>query len=125
MRDRYNQTKIKILAACHFLEENGQVINNTRLQKLTKKSSKQISVHLYRLSVIYPYLSQKVDHKKTDGCCLKFTIKKEGRSVYKKLLARYNQGLDLNLRETNPKPSAFKLNGVHGEGEKSISSTMS
>lgn len=108
MRDRHNQTKLKILAACLFLEEQGQVINSVRLRKLTKKSRKQISVHLYRLSVTYPYLSQRADRNKTDRCCVKYSSTKQGRSVYKKLLVRYNQGLDLNLRETDPKPAAFK-----------------
>lgn len=105
--DRHNQAKLKILHSCLVLEKAGQVINSVRLAKLIGKTVKQTDALLYKMAIKYPYLGETIDRDHNNSCSKKYYLKKEGRSVYQKLLSRFQRGLDLNLSQKNPKPVKF------------------
>ncbi len=105
--DRHNYAKFKLLHQCIKMQKDGLVINSVRLSHLLKKPMQNVCSMLYHLSNEYPYLKEQIDPDKTDGCIKKYSVAKQGKSVYKKLIVRYNHGLDLNLKRKYPQPVKF------------------
>lgn len=106
--DRHNYAKFKVLRQCIQMEKDGLIINSVRLSTLLQKPNSNICRILYHLSYKFPYLKEQLDPEKTDGCIKMYSITKQGRSVYTKLINRYNQGLDLNLKRKYPQPVKFE-----------------
>lgn len=107
--DRHNYAKFKILRLAIQMQKDGLTINSVRLAKLLEKSPQQICRALYHLSYEYPYLKEYIDPEKTDSCTKMYTVTKQGRSVYKRLVERFNKGLDLNLKRKHPRHVEYEI----------------
>lgn len=128
--DRHNLAKLKILSAVKTCQERGISAVASEIVKLTGKTPNQVNYCLYHYSELFPYLKRKYANKarwhpvpktraekqkrrkrilgaRKPKSMYKYTLATEGKNVLRKLLERYERGLDLNLRRKNPQPVVF------------------
>ena len=95
-KNKFNQTKIRILWAAKMLEDERQVINSTRIAKLTGHTTNNITTCLRNM---VSYLKPEIDTEYTDHCTKKYTVTKQGKRVLEHLLDRLARGEHLNIRQ--------------------------
>ena len=104
MPHRYNETKIRILAAVALLNEENIVANSKSVAFLCGMTPKNVSNNLSRLTPTY--LKASVDQKRTDHCTLKYRMSKKGVERLNKMLERFENGQSLKLT-SYPKPADY------------------
>lgn len=98
---KYNERKLLVLHAAHKLKAEGKLINSKSLCERINNDGIYIThkevIHALRHYGYVRILECEVDHKRTNGCILKYKIPKKGQDLYKRLYHLKSVGASLKL----------------------------